>query len=189
MLLTAPDRQDPATLGRAVRDVIGAGAAVNLLTAPAGDPLASLTGGAAAQELGAFTYRYYADGTLEPDARWARANIRTETVPVLGRVTCHRPMLPQLRGALQEVTDAGLADTIRTYDGCYVPRFVERDPSRSISLHTWGIAVDMDAATNGRGVTGTMHPQVVQVFKRCGFRWGGDWTYTDPMHFELATLR
>ena len=33
-----------------------------------------------------------------------------------------------------------------------------------------------------------MHPEVVNIFKRWGFRWGGDWKYTDPMHFELAAL-
>jgi hypothetical protein len=46
----------------------------------------------------------------------------------------------------------------------------------------------MDAATNYRGIAGTMHPRVVEIFKRWGFRWGGDWRYTDPMHFELATI-
>jgi hypothetical protein len=33
-----------------------------------------------------------------------------------------------------------------------------------------------------------MHPEIVNIFKRWGFRWGGDWAYTDPMHFELAAL-
>ena len=189
LLLAGADGQDTEALAEDVREVTGAEVAVDLLTAPAADPVASLTGGAAAEDLGAFSYRYYSDGTIEPDAAWVSANIRTETVPVLGRVTCHRLMLPQLRGALQEVADAGLASSLSTYDGCYVPRFIERDPSRSISLHTWGIAIDMDAATNYRGIRGTMNPRVVEIFKRWGFRWGGDWAYTDPMHFELGTLR
>ena len=184
-LLTAREGQDPVALAAAVRRVAGA-AAVDLLEVPA--PVARLTGGGAAQELGGFSYRYFADGTIEPDARWVRDNIRTQAVPVMGRVTCHRLMLPQLRGALQEVTDAGLAGTLKTFDGCYVPRFIERNPARSISLHTWGIAIDMDASTNYRGIRGTMDPRVVEIFKRWGFRWGGDWRYTDPMHFELATL-
>ena len=184
-LLTAPQMADPVTFAARVREVAGA-AAVDLLRVPA--PVARLTGGSAAEELGAFSYRYFADGTIEPDARWVRRSIRTETVPVMGRVTCHRLMLPQLRGALQEVADAGLAGTLHTYSGCYVPRFIERDPSRPVSLHTWGIAIDMDAATNSRGIRGTMDARVVEIFKRWGFRWGGDWQYTDPMHFELATL-
>jgi hypothetical protein len=168
-----------------VRELAG-DAAVDLLQVPT--PVARLTGGEAAEDLGAFAYRYFADGTIEPDARWVRDNIRTGVVPVMGRVTCHRLMLPQLRGALQEVQDAGLAGTLKTYSGCYVPRFVERNPKRSISLHTWGIAIDMDAATNSRGIRGTMDSRVVEIFKRWGFAWGGDWQYTDPMHFELTTI-
>ena len=42
--------------------------------------------------------------------------------------------------------------------------------------------------SNGRGTTGTMDPAVVEIFKRWGFRWGGDWSYTDPMHFELGAV-
>jgi hypothetical protein len=29
---------------------------------------------------------------------------------------------------------------------------------------------------------------VVAIFKRWGFAWGGDWNYTDPMHFEMARV-
>jgi hypothetical protein len=185
LLLTAPDGTDPVVFAADVRELAGS-AAVDLLQVPA--PVARLTGGEAAEDLGAFSYRYFADGTIEPDARWVRDNIRTEEVPIMGRVTCHRLMLPQLRGALEEVQAAGLAGTLKTYDGCYVPRFIERDPTGSISLHTWGIAIDMDAATNYRGIEGTMDRRVVDIFKRWGFAWGGDWKYTDPMHFELSTI-
>jgi len=97
-------------------------------------------------------------------------------------------MLPQLRGALQDVVAAGLSSSLHTYDGCYVPRFIESNPDRSVSLHTWGIAIDMDASTNYRGIRGTMDPRIVAIFKRWGFRWGGDWSYTDPMHFEIGAL-
>ncbi len=150
------------------------------------DPVATLTGGRAAEAFGAFSYRTAADGTVEPDADWVRENIRTAELPVVGRVTCHRVMLERLRGALAEVEASRLAGTLTTYDGCYVPRFIASDPARPLSLHTWGVAVDLDAATNQRGVAGTMHPQVVEIFKRWGFRWGGDWRHTDPMHFELG---
>ena len=188
MLLTAGAGVDPVVLAREVREITGDGAQVDLLTPPSTNPVALLTGSEAAKAFGAFSYRYFPDGTIEPDASWVRENIRTETVPIMGEVTCHRLMLPQLRGALQEVVDRGLAGTLTSYDGCYVPRFIERNPSRSISLHTWGIAIDMDASTNYRGIEGTMDPAVVAVFKRWGFRWGGDWQYTDPMHFEMGAI-
>ena len=188
LLLSADKGSDPVALARSARSVTGGDARVDLLTAPAANPVAFLTGSRAAQAFGAFSYRYFADGTIQPDARWVSSNIVTADVPVLGRVTCHRLMVEQLRSALAEVEARGLSGSLHTYDGCYVPRFIERNPGGSISLHTWGIAIDLDASTNYRGIRGTMDPAVVEIFKRWGFRWGGDWQYTDPMHFELGAI-
>ena len=188
VLLAAGPGVDPQALADRVRAITGPSAAVDLLTPPASSPVAFLTGTKASKAFGSFSYRYLPDGTIQPDDDWVAQNIATETLPIMGSVTCHRLMLPQLRGALEDVVKAGLASTLHTYDGCYVPRFIERNPENSISLHTWGIAIDMDAATNYRGIAGTMHPEVVAIFKRWGLRWGGDWKYTDPMHFELGAV-
>jgi len=187
MLLTA-GKVDPVQLASKARKLTGKDAQVRLLSPPAQNPMAFLTGSRAARMFGGFSYTYHSDGTIEPEARWVRANIVTARVPILGAVTCHRLMVAQLRGALQEIRSAGLAGAITSYNGCYVPRFIERDPAQSISLHTWGIAIDLNAATNYRGIRGTMHPEVVRIFKKWGFRWGGDWKYTDPMHFELGAI-
>ena len=180
--------QDPVALAAKARALAGTAADVELLTTPAANPVAFLTGSRAARAFGAFSYTYSAEGALQPDLAWVRANIVTERVPILGSVTCHRLMLPQLRAALTDVVRAGLASKLHSYNGCYVPKFIERSPTHAISLHTWGIAIDMDTATNGRGTKGTMDPRVVAIFKRWGFRWGGDWSWTDPMHFEIAAL-
>ena len=180
---------DPAVLSRAARRVAGASAKV-LQLSPAHRPIAVLRGGPAARPLGSFTYRYFADGTIVPDPAWVRANIVTADVPILGRVTCHRLMIPQLRAALAEVERSGLSPAIHRgeYAGCYNPRFIDRNPSQPISLHTWGIALDLNVPGNLRGTRGLIDRRVVAIFKRWGFAWGGDWAYTDPMHFELATL-
>ena len=149
---------------------------------------AQLTGTSA--DFGSFTYTYTADGSIQPDPAWVSEYIRTETVPILGSVTCHRLMLPQLRAALQQVVASGLASQIHAgeYGGCYVPRFIGSDPSNPVSLHTWGIALDLNVPGNLRGTTGEIDRRVVAIFKAWGFAWGGDWDYTDPMHFELARL-
>jgi uncharacterized coiled-coil protein SlyX len=149
---------------------------------------AALTGTSA--DFGSFTYTYKADGSIQPDPAWVSEYIRTEQVPILGSVTCHKLMIPQLRAALQQVVDSGLADEINAgeYGGCYVPRFIASDPSNPISLHTWGIAIDLNVPGNLRGTEGEIDRGVVAIFKSWGFSWGGDWDYTDPMHFELARL-
>ena len=40
-----------------------------------------------------------------------------------------------------------------------------------------------------RGTAGLIDRGVVAVFEKWGFTWGGTWHYTDPMHFEVNTLR
>ena len=130
-----------------------------------------------ADALGSFRYRYFEDGTVEPDAAWVSTNIRSDAVPILGDVTCHKMMLPQLSAALQEVVDSGLASSIDPADfgGCYTPRFIGHDPGKGLSLHTWGIAVDLNVAGTQRGTAGEIDPGVVAIFAKWGFAWGGDW--------------
>lgn len=193
-LLISVDHADIEGRTAKIREIVGERANVQLLTETTTREgrrqAAYLTGGSVATAVGSFSYRYFEDGTVQPEARWIAANIRTETVPILGRVTCHRVMLRQLRAALEEVVRQGLTDSIDSadYGGCYVPRFIGRDPARGLSLHTWGIAIDLNVAGNQRGTVGEIDRRVVGVLKRWGFAWGGDWQWTDPMHFELAAL-
>ncbi|WP_157361834.1 M15 family metallopeptidase [Haloechinothrix halophila] len=186
-------RGDIAAGSAAVRDIARHRATVTVLRPPTEATVshtAALTGGAVAQAVGTFSYRYFPDGSVQPEPEWVNANIRTESVPILGTVTCHRVMLPQLRAALSEVVRRGLTAAIDPgdYGGCYVPRFIGHDPNRGLSLHTWGIAFDLNVAGNHRGTKGEIDRDVVAIFKKWGFAWGGDWDWTDPMHFELAAL-
>lgn len=148
---------------------------------------AVLTGTSVPAAVGSFTYTRGPNGTIVPDSGWVARYIRTENVPILGRVTCNKAMLPQLRAALTDVVRSGLAGKIdpRQYAGCYYPRYIGRDPAKGISLHSWGIAVDLNVGGNQRGTVGEMDREVVAIFKKWGFAWGGDWNYTDPMHFEM----
>ncbi|HWL38424.1 MAG TPA: M15 family metallopeptidase [Frankiaceae bacterium] len=185
-VLAAGTKKDPAALASAARKVAGK-ARIHLLTQPR-TPYAFLTGSSAARAFGAFSYRWFEDGTIQPDARWVAANIIRAQVPILGTVTCHRLIVPQLRAAMREVEANGLATSVKTFDGCYVPRFIERNPDGAVSLHTWGIAFDLNATTNMPGKDGDMDMGVVNIMRKWGFRWGGDWSTPDPMHFELGIL-
>jgi len=151
---------------------------------------AILIGQNVSQAVGTFSYTNGPDGTINPDPQWVKEYIRTEEVPILGTVTCNKGYLPQLRAALQEVVDSGLADAINPdeYAGCYYPRYIARDPSNGLSLHSWGIAVDINVPGNLRGTAGEIDRGVVRIMKKWGMDWGGDWNYTDPMHFEMSSV-
>jgi hypothetical protein len=140
--------------------------------------------------IGRMTFRILRNGFIEPDARWVEASIATAEVPILGRVTCHRLLLPQLHAALSEIQRRGLSKLVDPgdYGGCYVPRFIDRDPSRALSMHAFGLAADLNVTSNQLGTEGDMDPRVVDIFERWGFAWGGRWSRPDPMHFELARL-
>jgi hypothetical protein len=194
-LLISTDEADPSTIRPAVRRIVGKRASVQDLDIASRlglDPnvkqTAYLTGGSIASVVGSFTYQVLGGGRIAPDPAWVARSIATEAVPILGNVTCNRAMLPQLRAALQEVVDRGLAGEINPgeYAGCYYPRFIAG--STKLSNHSFGLALDMNVPGNGRGTVGEMDREVVSIFKKWGFAWGGDWSYTDPMHFELAQV-
>jgi hypothetical protein len=189
-MLLSTGVHDPAAVVRRLRSVVGAGATVTTLALQFDVPpvgTAVLSGGSVTRAVGTFTYTPHADGSVSPDPEWVRRYIRRETVPILGTVTCNKGMLPQLRAALDEVVAQGLSGSIHAseYGGCYVPRFIGHNPASGLSLHSWGIAVDLNVPGNLRGTAGQLDRRVVAIFERWGFAWGGRWRYTDPMHFEM----
>ena len=145
-----------------------------------------LTGGSVASAVGSFSYRVIGGGRVAPDPKWVATYIRTEQMPIIGSVTGNKVMLPRLQQALLEVVREGLSKSIYHYDGCYVPRFIAG--TNTLSFHSFGTAIDLNASDNQRGTVGKMDRRVVRIFERWGFDWGGTWHYTDPMHFELASL-
>ena len=141
-----------------------------------------------ADAVGVFDYTPIGGGRIAPDPAWVRSHIVTETVPILGSVTCNKYVMPQLKAALAEVVQLGLSSKIDPdqYAGCYYPRFIAG--STTLSNHSFGLALDLNTPGNQRGTVGDMDRGVVAVFKRWGFAWGGDWRFTDPMHFELSKI-
>jgi len=164
------------------------------------NPLVSLvehalvSGSVAARMLGSFTYKANPDGSITEEASWVKASIVTREVPILGQVTCNRLMFAQLTGALKDLAAQGLANLInvpeyrRNPGNCYQARFVDSDPSRGISYHAWGIAIDINREENPEGGANRQDPRLIAAFQRWGFRWGGVFFPPDPMHFELAGL-
>ena len=180
-----------AATGRALRTAFP-GAKVRKLLGDVPSPLEpedpEVVGESSGGLIGRMTFQVLEDGAIRPDPAWVSANIASGTVPVLGEVTCHRLLFPQLQAALAEIEAEGLAGEIYQYNGCYVPRFIDRDPSKPLSMHAFGLAFDVNTATNQLGTTGDLDPRVVEIFEKWGFIWGGRWSRPDPMHFELGRL-
>lgn len=56
------------------------------------------------------------------------------------------------------------------------------------SLHSYGAAIDINPGPNARGGVGNLPPHIAELAARYGLVWGGNWKYSDPMHFEVAGL-
>jgi hypothetical protein len=155
---------------------------------PGGQP--QPVGHAQGTVIGSMSFRILKDGFIDPDPAWEAANIATGEVALLGSVTCHRLVFPQLHAAMTEIAEAGLAAEIdpADYGGCYVPRFIDRDPKKPLSMHAFGLAFDINVSENYLGTRGDQHPKIVEILSRWGFEWGGLWERPDPMHFEMVRL-
>jgi hypothetical protein len=63
----------------------------------------------------------------------------------------------------------------------------------SLSIHSWGAAIDLDPERNGLGVKynaakGMMPAPVIAAFEKEGWTWGGRWKRPDAMHFQAADV-
>lgn len=102
------------------------------------------------------------------------------------KLYCNKVMVAPLTQAFRNIIDRGLLDQVKTWDGCFNVR--KKRGASSQSLHSWGIAVDINAAWNGFNKKPTMSPELVKCFTDAGFDWGGVWSKPDGMHFQLSKL-
>lgn len=147
--------------------------------------------------------------------KWKRDNIVTVRdfpgVPRKWHVSVHRLAEPYMREGLRR------AHLVSPYVierfGCFVFRHIRHDSANPLSMHSWGIAFDVDARRNfsqtykrGEGPVAWSEEYMrvwpngvdrafVEALQSVGFAWGSDWdedgmstdhTYYDPMHFELV---
>jgi hypothetical protein len=194
-LLVRTGATAPPKVAKKLEKLFGDSASVTLVDKatriglqPGAAQIAVVTG-TVADAVGVYRYTVLGGGHIAPSSDWVRTHIATEVVPILGAVTCNKLIFPQLKAALQDVHDQGLDDKIHPeqYAGCYYPRFIAG--TSTLSNHAFGLALDINAVENQRGTAGLIDRGVVQIFQKWGFTWGGDWRYTDPMHFELNSIR
>jgi hypothetical protein len=136
---------------------------------------------------------------LPENGRWAGERRWMETIQIpfeigtnwINSVTgmptthiyCNIDISDRLLNSLKNVDARGLIDELKSFDGCYIVRDVRGEPGK-ISMHSWGMAIDINAYENHLGCTPTISPQLVQCFTDEGAIWGGTFKRKDGMHFQ-----
>ena len=143
-----------------------------------------------------------------PTIKWEREHLSSFATPYplalswdpakkVSRITCHTKVADSLARilkailALYETQDTIVKARMHLYGGCYCFR-----PSRGsnrLSVHAYGATVDLDPEANPMGkpydpAAGMMPQPVIDIFKKEGWTWGGDFkNRPDCMHFQAAS--
>jgi hypothetical protein len=138
---------------------------------------------------GKFNYAEAQGGRIQISPAWVRENIVGVKLHTGKSVQFHRLAAAEFARLFEAAckTSGYTPASVQTF----VPRHTLWDPSKSLSLHSWGIAVDFDPPVNPMGGKNSRlrTPQgqaFVQVFTDAGWTWGGAWAMRDDMHFQRA---
>lgn len=144
----------------------------------------------------------YGDPKYRPpgvvDAAWESANMVTvRDLPLVNhKLYMHRLIATPLRRALARCAVIGGYELTRI--GCYAPRAQRGSNGFLLSLHTWGVAVDINPEQNPlvtpcyeddpRRAGYDIPDGWIRAFEDEGWMWGGNFKHRfDPMHFQMAT--
>jgi hypothetical protein len=112
------------------------------------------------------------------------ANLEIGMIPK--RIFCNKDMIGPLSQAFKNLIDRGFVKELKTWDGCFNIR--NKRGLQSMSLHSWGIAIDVNAFENGLHQVPKLSAGFVKCFTDAGFTWGGNWARKDGMHFQLSKI-
>ncbi len=128
-----------------------------------------------------------------------------DCIPALpSRIYCNKEMIVPLEVAFLNVINRGLTEEFKTWDGCFQVRPIRGYETTVkkllasgqiekamvyMSIHSWGVAIDINAFENGLGKEPKMSKEFVECFEDAGFEWGGNWKRKDGMHFQLTYIR
>lgn len=136
------------------------------------------------------------DHTLDP--RWQAARLTRIQLPftlplswdrsrVVAQITCHNLVGEVLSAVFEQLRGEGLQKELTSFGGCFA--FRPQRTGTKLSAHAWGIAIDLNPENNAQGTAGNMNAEVIAIFQKAGFTWGGDWQghARDPMHFQFCS--
>lgn len=112
----------------------------------------------------------------------------------VSRIRCHRDIAASLTAALSEIYGRNLWKHIKEFLGCYNYRRVRN--GKEMSRHSWGLAIDFEFVdwVPPKGMEWLIPlmqkpeppKEIIEIFVRNGFYWGGWFSNKDAMHFELG---
>jgi hypothetical protein len=145
--------------------------------------------------LGEFSYKPVNKNGVLVETKWRARNIAYQMkYNDVGLIhNCHRVVIDAVQAALTEIRIRGLSGEIdvamsNQYGGCYRGRYSRQAEKvfGNISRHAWGMAFDVNTSTNARGAVPQLNCDVVRIFRKHGFAWGGNFIVPDGMHFEYV---
>ena len=113
------------------------------------------------------------------------ADIEIGVIP--NKLYCNKDMIAPLTKAFTALVKTGKYQELKTWDGCFNIR-LQRGSKTKMSLHSWGLACDINASDNAQGKIPKLSPELVKCFTDNGFTWGGNFKKKDGMHFELTNI-
>lgn len=134
----------------------------------------------------------------KPDEAWVAANLvelelpqlkRLQGFPASGKIKFHKKAAPHLVAALKEIEERGLLPKLVSFGGAWIPRTIR---GGAYSTHAFGISIDLNVETEWVGEGPQTFDAVkslqelVPIFKRHGFYWGGDFAQPDASHFQYG---
>lgn len=98
----------------------------------------------------------------------------------------HKHFRTALDAAFRDLEMLDLHTEIKSFDGAFRIRKV-RGSSTVLSIHSWGFAIDLNAALNPLASDGTWTEAFLRVMNKHGIYCGQQWPgRKDPMHFALV---
>lgn len=129
------------------------------------------------------------------DAEWVQANIISSAFDnKFGKLFLfHNAKITQLIENIfdealrfEEKIDRCMIDRndFKSVGGCFCARHQMSNTKNPLSFHSWGIAIDCN--TNDSMRKAWQPPELIAIFNKYGFEWGGKWrSWKDYMHFEI----
>ena len=121
-----------------------------------------------------------------PPGQFPNWTVMDTGIPV-HHIACNVDIQPLLSAALDSLYSRNLGNLLITFDGCLNIRPI-RGTVGQPSAHSYGLALDLNAASNPLSATSGglyLHPEFVKCWTDAGFFWGGNFSgRKDPMHFS-----